>query len=312
MESSLLHELLSAKKIYLWGAASAGHRVLFRLINLGVNLDNITFLDSNYSNLSPILGHRVLSPSVLTSEKLDDTVILVSSTIKTNIIDSASSEIRSKLRYVHELIFSRDVLFKYPGVFIDFISQNSEDLNLDIDEAFTLWSAITQNNATPGMILEIGVYKGASLQLMATAVKNSENRLREIIGIDTFEGIPALSGNGDEKFENYLSDVEFEDVQHRIGADVQLIKGFFPDCVNIRDLNQIFLLHLDVDTFQTTKSALDLLWSKISIGGFVVVHDYNSQGCPGVKSAVDGLLINRQIVRLEVGESQVVLVKIAN
>lgn len=312
MKPSLIIELKAAQRIYLWGAASAGHRVLFRLINLGIEHEKIFFVDSNYASLNPILGRAVLCPSVLQTIELEGSLVLVSSTIKSHILESAPDKVRPLLRYEHELIFSRDTFYKYPKDFVDFITLRSDTLNLDIEEAFTLWSLITRNSAIPGMIVEIGVYKGASLGLIATAVKHSSNKEREIIGIDTFEGIPSLKGNGDEKFANYLSDVNFHEVQQVLGNQAKLIKGFFPDCVDIQELIPIFLLHLDVDTFQSTRNALDLLWPNVSLGGAVVVHDYNSQGCPGVLRAVQEWMEDKQLVSLEVAESQVALIKITN
>lgn len=305
----ILESLKSAKNIYLWGAASAGHRAYHRLINIGIPKNRIKFIDKNYRNLPDVYGTKVLSPDLIYEINLDENLILISSTIKDEIFKSVNNETRFKLRYEHELLFSRDLMFKYPKTFIDFLAKYGHSLNLDAEEAYTLWSAILCNSQIPGDLIEIGVYKGSSVQLMYSACQLSANSKRRVIGIDTFEGIPSLEGNGDEKFANYLSDVNFDEVRRSIDPNIELLQGKFPEEIDIEMFESVCLLHLDVDTYKTTKDALNQLWHKLSLGGMIVIHDYNSQGCPGVKIAVDEWSNNKQITKIEVAECQLVIIK---
>jgi hypothetical protein len=310
MDSGFLQEVRRARHIFLWGAASAGHRAYFRLINAGVSREQIRFIDSNFKFIESVMGLPVESPSTLSRADFTKDVVFISSTIKSQIIASAPSEIVKHLKYNHELIFSRDVIYKYPDPFVNYIKENGDALNLDIEEAFNLWDICSRIQTLSGIIVEIGVYKGASLKLMALA-SNSNSAVRtNLIGIDTFEGIPNLIGHGDEKFAGYLSDVDFEKIRFDMPPEVHLIKGTFPDCMHPQQIDRVKLLHLDVDTYKTTKDGLEYFWPKLPQGGVVCIHDYNSQGCPGVKDAADEFIASADCTSFEIAESQLLLVKI--
>ena len=88
-----------------------------------------------------------------------------------------------------------------------------------------------------------------------------------------------------------------------------LIKGVFPESTKLSDIDLISLAHLDADTYKSTKDGLDWVWPKLSKNGRVILHDYNSQGCPGVKKAVEEFVKGLDLVVIEISESQVLLIK---
>ena len=64
--------------------------------------------------------------------------------------------------------------------------------------------------------------------------------------------------------------------------NVTLVKGYvqdtFPKYLN--DIGSIGLLHLDMDFYKATIYALETLYDKVIVGGYIVIDDYNAyKGC---------------------------------
>jgi hypothetical protein len=62
-------------------------------------------------------------------------------------------------------------------------------------------------------------------------------------------------------------------------------EGWFKDTLPNIDIQRIALLRLDGDLYESTHLALEHLYPKLSIGGYVIIDDYNA--FPFCKSAVD-------------------------
>merc|ERR1712085_5421 len=66
---------------------------------------------------------------------------------------------------------------------------------------------------------------------------------------------------------------------------IKILEGFFIDTLPTAPIKEIAFLRLDGDIFISTKQPLDILYDKVSIGGFIYVDDYGSyKGC---RMAVD-------------------------
>ena len=57
-------------------------------------------------------------------------------------------------------------------------------------EAYAIYSGVNETSKLPGVIAEVGVFKGGSARLISEAKVNREFHL-----FDTFEGLPATSEN---------------------------------------------------------------------------------------------------------------------
>lgn len=156
----------------------------------------------------------------------------------------------------------------------------------------------------PGDILELGVYKGASLIRLATYRRILENDFsRKIVGFDMFGKFPHST-------DNTASDIEFiERFESAGGAgikqselrallkrkkleNIELIEG---DVFKTLDhyliqfpQTRISFLHLDLDVFAPTEYALNLLYNRVVTGGVIVFDDYNS--VEGETLAVDNFI----------------------
>ena len=156
----------------------------------------------------------------------------------------------------------------------------------------------------PGDIVELGVYKAASLVRFATfrAMLETESS-RRIVGFDAFGDFPreGLSMESDRDFVARFESAggpgldldEAENVLQSKGfGNCRLVKGnIFDTLPAYLDENpelRIALLHIDVDVKEPTTFALELLYERIVTGGLMVFDDYNAVA--GETDAVDDFL----------------------
>ena len=150
---------------------------------------------------------------------------------------------------------------------------------------YDLYRSIT---GIPGHIVELGVYKGASLIRLATFRNCLENDFsRKIIGFDAFGKFPTqdLTSSKDvdfvERFERAggygLSVEELEQIMQRKGfQNYQLVRGNVFETIPVYLTNnpetRIAFLHLDMDVKEPTVYALNELYSRVVPGGIVVFY----------------------------------------
>jgi hypothetical protein len=66
---------------------------------------------------------------------------------------------------------------------------------------------------------------------------------------------------------------------------VEFLPGWFSDTLPGAPIDQLAILRIDADLYQSTKEVLESLYAKVSPGGFVIVDDY---GCfRACRKAVD-------------------------
>lgn len=142
----------------------------------------------------------------------------------------------------------------------------------------------------PGAVVEMGVYKGASLLRFATFRGLLENAFsRPLIGFDAFGAFPRqeIQGEADkafiDRFENAggegISKADLEAIIADKGfANVDLVEGnifdTLPQFLERQPAQKIALLHLDLDVYEPTIFALDQLLGRMARGGRVVFDDY--------------------------------------
>ncbi|MBD8545141.1 TylF/MycF/NovP-related O-methyltransferase [Sphingomonas sp. CFBP 8760] len=142
----------------------------------------------------------------------------------------------------------------------------------------------------PGAVVELGVYKGASLMRFATFRSLLENDAsREVHGFDAFGAFPlaGVESHDDrafiENFERERGEGIARETLMNLFADkgignVHLHEGnifdTLPDYLGRRPELRIALLHLDVDVYEPTAFALDHLMPHMVPGGLIVFDDY--------------------------------------
>jgi O-methyltransferase len=123
----------------------------------------------------------------------------------------------------------------------------------------------------PGSLAECGVYKGWLSRFIHNMVPD-----RQLFLFDTFRGFDSRdsSAHGDERFR----DTSEQSVLDCIGSTENIIvrKGYFPETsVGLEDEGFAFVM-IDFDKYEPTLAALQFFYPRVSRGGFVFVHDYNS------------------------------------
>lgn len=137
----------------------------------------------------------------------------------------------------------------------------------------------------PGDFIETGVWKGGSTIFMRGFLKAHGIDNRKVWVADSFEGLPKPSLPEDRNVDlsadamPYLSVSEEEvrelfDRYELLDEQVVFLKGWFKDTLPAASIEQLSILRLDGDLYESTMDALNHLYHKLSPGGFVIVDDY--------------------------------------
>jgi len=167
------------------------------------------------------------------------------------------------------------------------------------DRLYTLYQALINikylQNSSNINLAEIGVYKGGTsyfLLLLLEALGFSSATLH---CFDTFQGHSfedVQHGVDPHQPAAAFNDTSYEEVKDYLCKfnNVEIHKGRFQDVAPHVSVKNFSLVHLDVDIYEPTRFALDFFDSHLAEGGVIVLDDYGSLTCPGVKKAADEFL----------------------
>ena len=161
-----------------------------------------------------------------------------------------------------------------------------------------------------GRIVECGVGPGRSI-FMFSLLTQFVTCPREIWGFDTFEGMPPPTAEDGEANRD-MAGVWKHPQQQVVGLlkhngldgafirdNVTFVPGLLTDSLPRYDGGPIALLHLDVDFYESYKTALELLWPYVAEGGIATFDEYLQDAWPGATQAIDEFFSGRpeQIVK---------------
>jgi O-methyltransferase len=144
------------------------------------------------------------------------------------------------------------------------------------------------NEDIPGDIIETGVWRGGACMFMKAVLNRFGDTTRNIWLADSFAGLPKPKSEADlEKPEFDLAGCEFLQISmEQVKANferfdllddrVRFLKGWFCDTLPTAPIEQLSLLRLDGDLYDSTMDALNALYHKVVPGGFVIVDDYGT------------------------------------
>ena len=69
--------------------------------------------------------------------------------------------------------------------------------------------------------------------------------------------------------------------------NVVIRKGNFPETVLEEKESQFACVSLDMDIYRPMRDGLDFFWERLSPGGYILIHDYNTPVHSGVRKAVE-------------------------
>jgi O-methyltransferase len=190
--------------------------------------------------------------------------------------------------YSHELIVPMNSTYspwyddsEFRAVY-DSIVKNSF---VDQYKCYELWEQLGQLTYVAGDILEVGVWRGGTGVLLARRASQLGIRARVYLA-DTFEGVAKASREdpwyrGGEHSDTSAAVVR--ELARRLGVEVELLRGIFPDDTGHCVADCLFrLVHIDVDVHDSAKQVLDWAWPRLCVGGTIVLDDYGSFECEGV------------------------------
>lgn len=171
-----------------------------------------------------------------------------------------------------------------------------------------------------GDFVETGVWRGGAVIFMRGVLKVLGVTDRRIWAADSFEGLPEPDA---EKFPleaKSFKSAAMTKYYNRLAVDLPAVKrnfeayglldeqtvfleGWFKDTLPSAPIEKIAVLRLDGDYYESTMDALTNLYSKVSIGGYVIIDDYGEDNWTYCRKAVDDFRrdhgIDDQMVRID-------------
>lgn len=148
----------------------------------------------------------------------------------------------------------------------------------------------------PGNCAEAGVFRGDFAQHINFCFPD-----RVLYLADTFEGFPEEDVDMEQKKgfsdgRQDWSDTNARKVLLRMPFEEQCVikKGRFPD--SMQDVEDRFVyVSLDMDLYQPILSGLEYFYPRLSVGGYIMVHDCCNEMYPGARTAVEEYCRNQNI-----------------
>ncbi len=172
--------------------------------------------------------------------------------------------------------------------------QISSNTLVDVYRCYELWQLLGQLADVPGDILEVGVWRGGTGALMASRAA-SLGLDAHVYLCDTWKGM-VKSGAADPYYKDGKHDDTSKEIVRTLVEDrlrlsnVTLLQGIFPDDTGAEVTSeQLRLVHIDVDVYQSALDVLDWAWPRVPVGGVVVFDDYGCAATPGVTQLVNEL-----------------------
>jgi O-methyltransferase len=193
---------------------------------------------------------------------------------------------------------------------------------------FALYQAIAYvvKRNIPGDFVECGVWQGGSALLAALALARLGGPRRRIWMYDTFVGMTApspldidISGTPAQQYMDQYSDdgkwcyADLESVKQTFSkhavpeSDLEFVPGDVVQTLRERVPQQIAVLRLDTDWYESTRSELEILYPLLSTGGVLIVDDYGHWD--GSRKAVDEFFADRPLLLNRVNYSVRVAIK---
>jgi O-methyltransferase len=147
-----------------------------------------------------------------------------------------------------------------------------------------------------GDLIETGVWRGGAVIFMRAILNAYKVADRSVWAADSFEGLPRpnakkYTADAHDKFHTHTElAVSLDEVRENflryglLDDQVKFLKGWFRDTLPTAPIERVAVMRLDGDMYESTMDALVHLYAKLSVGGYVIIDDYNA--LPACKEAV--------------------------
>ena len=150
----------------------------------------------------------------------------------------------------------------------------------------------TLAKGVPGDFIETGVWRGGATILMRGVLKAYSVSDRRVFVADSFAGLPPPdpakypADKGSMHHEVTQLAISVEEVRRNferyglLDNQVCFLKGWFKDTLPTAPIQRLAVARLDGDMYESTMDALVALYPKLSVGGYLILDDYQSvAGC---------------------------------
>lgn len=184
------------------------------------------------------------------------------------------------------------------------------------------------HNRIPGAVVECGVWRGGSMIAVASLLDELQTHDRDLYLFDTYEGMTEPSERdiqigtrktAQERLETEdrsslvwaiasLEDVQRGFEQVRYPADrLHFVKGPVEETIPDQAPEQIAILRLDTDWYESTKHELEHLYQRLVPGGVLIIDDYGTW--QGSRDATDEFLaeIGDALLPLRAGTGRILV-----
>ncbi len=155
---------------------------------------------------------------------------------------------------------------------------------VDIYRCYELWSLAKQCANVEGDLLEVGVWRGGTGCILASAIRYQ--RGKKVYLADTFSGVVKAGVDDTRYVGGEHADTSATIVQQLVDElsleNVQILQGIFPEDTQDRITGKIALLHCDVDVYRSSKDIVEWCLPRLSVGAIIIFDDYGFFGCEGV------------------------------
>lgn len=241
--------------------------IFAKCLDLGIEREKILFTDWIEE---PFIGSRIEKILELEPELQRDLELN-----RYKLVEMNEKDIKDTNRYIGRGKYA------HPSYMSDYFRYRS----------FEYMSEILEEDGVQGALAEFGVFRGVFSSLI-----NQRFPERRLYLFDTFEGFEEEEmqkeweqGRCDERFAEFHADTSVERMLGNLPFPEQCIvcKGFFPDSIIEEAENEKYaFVSIDVDFEDSILAGLDFFYPRLSEGGVIFIHDYNSAFLGGVKQAV--------------------------
>jgi hypothetical protein len=163
----------------------------------------------------------------------------------------------------------------------------------------------------PGSIVECGVWRGGSMMAAALTLRQAGDVCRDLYLFDTYEGLPAPTpidvnyrGLAARRFltskrlrqDNSASLYEVKANLASTGYPDELlhfVQGRVEETIPNSAPDQIAILRLDTDWYESTRHELIQLYPRLAAGGVLIIDDYGYWR--GARKAVDDYMAEHRL-----------------
>jgi hypothetical protein len=144
----------------------------------------------------------------------------------------------------------------------------------------------------PGDFIETGVWRGGACIFMRALLNLHGVTDRTVWVADSFQGIPETdetSHPGDRKMAlhkaNDVLAISMEQVRENfsryglLDEQVEFLPGWFRDTLPAAPVKELAIARLDGDLYESTMDALESLYPKLAVGGFLIIDDFIIPAC---------------------------------